>query len=285
IGGWFITAGAAFIMCYLVTNILFFGSFVAMIIAIIIAISLLIRSNVKYKSQQVTDESDLLFKQLSRTQDKGERWQLLKMHVSHSTVYQLKFINACFQKITEAFLNEEYSPLRQSTHEIETARKQLKRQRRREIIGLRKIEPLLAMERNTWYFLNNSNVEQMLYCLKRINDPCREHVGNNFRPVSGELVANFALMQKQIQEIFRQTEFALTPSTIDEERTRTLRTQAEQLQRKLSGHRQLVIDSIQKQSVNIESTIVYLNIVQESQQILSCLRHMLRGITKFCADE
>jgi len=283
IGGWFITAGAAFIMCYLVTNALFFGSFVAMIIAISIAIFLLVRSNLKYKGQQATDETDLLFKQLIRTQNKGERWQLLKMHVSHSTVNQLKFINSCFQKVTSAFLYEEYSPLRQSTHEIETARKQLKRQRRREIIGLRKIEPILAMERNTWYFLGNSNVEQMLYCLKRINDPCREHVGNNFRPASGELVANFAQIQNQIQEIFRQTEFTLTPTTIDAEKTKTLRTQAEQLQRKLSDHRQQVIDSMQKQSVNIESTIVYLNIVQESQQILSCLRHMLRGITRFCA--
>jgi len=40
---------------------------------------------------------------------------------------------------------------------------------------------------------------------------------------------------------------------------------------------------MQKQSVIIESTIVYLNIIQEAQQMLSCLRHMLRGITKFCA--
>ncbi len=283
IGGWFITAGAAFIMCYLVTNLLFFGSFVAMVIAIIVAITLLVRSNVKYKGQQTTDESDLLFKQLSRTQDKGERWQLLKMHVSHSTVNQLKFISACFQKVTGAFFNEEYSPLRQSTHEIETARKQLKRQRRREIIGLRKIEPLLAMERNTWYFLSNSNIEQMLYCLKRINDPCREHVGNNFRPASGELSSTFTEIQQQIQNIFRHAELVLTPSTINIDKVMALRMQAEQLQRKLSDHRQQVIDTMQKQSVSIESTIVYLNIVQESQQILSCLRHMLRGISKFCA--
>ncbi len=283
IGGWFITAGAAFIMCYLVTTAIFHGSFVAMAVAIIIAIVILIRNNLKYKSQQATEETDLLFRQLVRTQDKGERWQLLKMHVGHSTVSQLKFISSCFQRVTTAFLHEEYSPLRVATHEIETARKQLKRQRRREIISLRKIEPILAMERNTWYFLSNSNVEQMLYCLKRINDPCREHVGNNFRPASGEFVTQFAEVQEQIQEIFRQTEFTLTPSTVDEEKTRALRTQAEQLQRKLSDYRRQVIDSMQKQSVNIESTIVYLNIVQESQQILSCLRHMLRGITRFCA--
>lgn len=36
-------------------------------------------------------------------------------------------------------------------------------------------------------------------------------------------------------------------------------------------------------AVNIESTIVYLNLIQESEQIISGLRHILRGITKFCA--
>ncbi len=283
IGGWFITAGAAFIVCYLVTNAIFYGSFVAMVAAIGIAIFILIKNNLKYKSKKEEDETDLLFRQINRTQDKDERWQLLKMHVGHSTVKQLKFISSCFQRITDAFLREEYSPLRHATHEIETARKQLKRQRRREIISLRKIEPILAMERNSWYFLSNSNVEQMIFCLKRINDPCREHVGNSFRPVSKELIEGFAGIDKQIQEIFRQVELTLTPSKIDEEKTKMLRTQIEHLQRKVNEHHQLIINSMQKQSVNIESTIVYLNIVQEAQQILSCLRHMLRGITKFCA--
>ena len=61
IGGWFITAGAAFIMCYLITNALFFGSYVAMMIAIAIAITLLVRSNLKYKSHQQDSEMDLIF--------------------------------------------------------------------------------------------------------------------------------------------------------------------------------------------------------------------------------
>lgn len=283
IGGWFITAGAAFIMCYLVTNGLFFGSFVAMILAILIAITLLIRSNMKYKGQDETSEADLLFKQLVRSTDKLERWQLLRTHVGLSIGEYLKFASTCFQKVTDAFLKEDYRPLRQATHEIETARKQLKRKRRREIIGLRKIEPLKAMEKNTWYFLTNTNIEQMLYCLKRINDPCREHVGNNFSPVSGEFTYSFVGFQEQIQDIFRQAEIFISSSNISEGKAMIIREQAEQLQRELSSYRNQVIDAIQKQSVNIESTIVYLNIVQEAQQMLSCLRHMLRGVTRFCA--
>ncbi len=281
IGGWFVTAGAAFIMCYLVTNILHFGSFVAMGLAIALAIFLLVRSNLKFKDTRDANENDLLFKQILRTQDKTECWQLLRMHISHNVIEQLQSANATYQIITTAFLREEYRPLRQATHEIETARKQLKRARRREIIGLRKIDPILAVEKNTWYFLANSSMEQMQYCLKRINDPCREHIGNNFTPVSGELTYDFLRIQKQIADLFLQTEKTLTESKINDNSIALLRQRATSIQNSLSEYRKRIIDIMQQQTVNIESTTVFLNIIQESQQMLSCLRHLLRGLAKF----
>lgn len=283
IGGWFITAGAAFIFCYLVTNALYFGSIVAMGIAIVVAILLLVRSNMKYKGNENDgeDEDKVLFRQLCRTQGKAERWQLLKMHVAHSTTAQLQFARECFRKVTDAFLHEEYRPLRQATHEIETARKQLKRARRREIIGLRKIEPILAVEKNTWYFLSNSSMEQMLYCLKRINDPCREHVGNNFTPVSGELTYDFCNVQKQVDNLFVQVGNTLSSAQMDDAGINHLRSQAELLQSSISEYRKRVIDSMQQQTVNIESATVFLNVIQETQQMLSHLRHMLRGMRRF----
>jgi len=282
IGGWFITAGAAFIMCYIVTNILHFGSFVAMGIAVIVAITLLVRSHLNDKTtKRLNDQNDLLFKQILRTKGRTECWQLLRMHISHSVVEQLKFANATYQKVATAFLQEEYRPLRQATHEIETARKQLKRARRREIIGLRKIDPILAVEKNTWYFLTNSSMEQMHYCLKRINDPCREHIGNNFTPVSGELTYDFLHIQKQIDNLFYNAEKILSESQINDKTIDQLRLSATSIQSNLSDYRKRIIDTIQQKNTNIESTTVFLNLIQESQQMLSCLRHALRGIDRF----
>lgn len=281
IGGWLITAGAAFIMCYLITNILHFGSFVAMVLAIALAIFLLVRSNVKYKEMNEISENDQLFKELCKTQNKGERWQFLRMYVSHNIADQLQFAYDCFQKVTNAFFQEEYKPLKQATHEIETARKQLKRARRREIIGLRKIDTILAVEKNTWYFLANNSMEQMLYSLKRINDPCREHVGNNFTPVSGSFISTFQDMRKQIDGIFKQTLTLISTSQVNESNVEQLRMQTELIQKKLSDYRKQIIDSMQQQTVNIESTTVFLNVIQESHQILSCIRHMLRGLLRF----
>lgn len=283
IGGWFITAGAAFIMCYIITNILFFGSFVAMVLAVAVAIIMLVHSNRKKRDEKGSDEADMLFKKLNRTEKMAERWLLLKEHVNFTTVKQLQFASNCFVKVTKAFLDEDYSPLRQATHEIETARKQLKRQRKQEIIGFRKTEPVLAMEKNTWFFLTVNSVEQILYCLKRINDPCCEHVGNNFLPVSDEFANDFTDIREKIRNLFQQAVDFVSSPDISEERAKAIREHTKQLQQELSAYRKMVIDSMQKKSVNIESTMVFLNIIQESEQILSSLRHMLRGVAKLCA--
>ncbi len=281
IGGWFITAGAAFMLCYLITNAMYFGSFAVMGLAIALAVFLLVRSNLRFTSRQQVPETDHLFQQLNRTTDRGERWQLLKMHVHHSHTDQVHFAAECYRTITDAFLQEEYRPLRHATDDIESARKEMKRLRRREIIGFRKIDSMLAMEKNTWYFLANNAVEQMLYCLKRINDPCREHVANNFSPVPTEFSYRFVGLQSQVLDIFNDTEAALVTSPVSPSVAESIRTNAERLQRSLSNYRKQVIDSMQQQSVNIESTTLYLNVIQESEQLLSCLRHLLRGMVKF----
>lgn len=280
IGGWFITAGAAFVMCYIITNLMFFGKFFAMFVAVVTAIVLIIRSNIAYAKKKTTvRENDMIFRQMLREPDEDKRWELLCRHIRVSNTAHLRFVAETYEGITDAFLNEEYRRLRRAATEIEEERKELKRQRRREIIGLRKVNPILAMERNTWYFLGNNSVGQMLYCLKRINEPCSEHVGNSFMPIDRKYVTSFLSYRNEILKIYRRAEDFLTDGNAAA--ADTLRADAMALQSSISGYRKRIIDDIQSGQVNIESTTVFLLIVQESQELLSSMRHMLRGISKF----
>ena len=279
IGGWFITAGVAFLAAYLITNIMYFGSFVAMAIAVAISIALLIRSNMRYQEKKQERPGDTTFREMMHAHDSEERFQLLTKHISQCNSYNLSFVMEAYKTITDSFFQEEYRPLKRVAGETEEQRRQLKRQRRREIIGLRRLDPIMAVERNTWYFLMNNAVQQMFYCLKRINDPCREHVGNNFSPVDGEYVTSFIEMRNQILCLFERAKKLLIDNTTDD--AELIRTDATSLQVVLSKYRKTIIDDIQKHQLNIETMTVYLNIVQESQEMLSALRHMLRGFAKY----
>ena len=50
---------------------------------------------------------------------------------------------------------------------------------------------------------------------------------------------------------------------------------------KLSDYRKIIIKDIQTKQLNIESMTVFLNLVQESQELVSALRHTMRGKDKF----
>ncbi len=278
IGGWFITAGVAFIVGGIVASIMYFGSYVAMVIMIAISVFVLLRSN-KMFAKKKDDQPDELFTQLVKSRDNNERFELLCQHIRLQTAARLKFAEHAYGDTTEAFFHEEYRRLRHVERDLGDERKEMKRQRRKEIIGIRKIDQIVAIERNTWFFLANTSIEQILYCIKRMNTPCKEHVGNNFSPVSAQYVNAFSPLGNEVSKILDRTVTMLESNSMDE--AEIIRTDADNLQQNLSDYRKRVIDDIQKSTINIESMTVFLNIVQESQAMLASLRHMIRGVMKF----
>jgi hypothetical protein len=273
IGGWFLTAGAAFIMCFLVTNVLHFGSFVAMFLAIALAVVLIIRSNRRFEKNNKSSETDVLFKEILRTNDKTECWKMLCKHVNYITIDNLQFVVNHYETLTTAFLLEDYRMLKHAVVQLESQRKEIKRQRRKQIIAMRRIDPVLSVEKGTWYFLTINSLAQMVYCLKRMGEPCLEHVGNNFRPIPIKYVNDFFFLRDEIVRVFNRAIITKTSSQI--------RDDAAKLQATLSDYRNVIIKDIQTKQLNIESMTVFLNLVQESQELLSALRHTMRGKDKF----
>ena len=273
IGGWFITAGVAFMLCFLVCIALFFGSFVAMAVAIALAIFLLIRSHLRYEKSNKTSEADELFDRIVRSSDKAECWILLRQHVALTITHQLQLVAETYKSMTDAFFYEDYRTLKRTAAVTENQRKDIKRQRRKQIMAQRRIDPMLSIEKGTWYFLTINSLAQMVYCLKRMGEPCLEHVGNNFSPVPSKYIQEFIQMRNEILQLFNRACHAETMALI--------RGDAEKLQSQLSDYRRTIIHDIQAKQLNIESMTVFLNLVQESQQLLSGLRHTVRGANKF----
>ena len=269
IGGWFITAGVAFILCFLVTVALFFGSFVAMAVAISLAIFLLVRSNMKYRKHTKEGEADKLFTRIVHCGDKEECWTLLREYVNQTIKAHVRMVIDDYETLTTAFFCEDYRRLKHVTADVDYQRKELKRQRRKQIIALRRLDPIVSVEKSTWYFLIVNSLSQMYYCLKRMGESCREHVGNNFSPVPGKYANEFLVLRNEIVRLYLRS--------LDSETASLIRNDAAVLQSSLSDYRKRIIHDIQTRQLNIEAMTVFLSVVQESQELLSALRHLMRG--------
>ena len=280
IGGWFITAGAAFTICAIVVLIMYYGGFIAMFAMIGLVIFLLIRSERAYSKKQKNEKAnDIIFKQLLASQDVKERWSLLRQHVNNNHVDMFDFIMATYTQITDGFINEDIKSLRKAMVRTGEEKQALKKMRRKEIIGLRRIDKFAAIEKNTWFHLGSNSCEQMLYCMKRICEPCKEHVDNNFKPLSERARGEFIPVRDEMIALMTQARDVIISGDYD--KADAILKDGDGLKVKISTLRRHQMNRIHDESVNVKTALVYLNILQESQELVSSWRHLLRASRMF----
>lgn len=281
IGGWFITAGVAFVSCAIVCIIMYYGGIVAKMAFMALVVFLLIRSNRKYAEKEKDADKEDVFRLMMRTRDPEIVWDLLAKHVSRTQSFVTRFAMQNFNAIIDGLESERAKTLRHVSNELNKEKTELKKYRRQELLALRRVPTEIAIERNTWFHLGINSSEQFIYCLRRILDPVKEHVDNNFNPLPTEYIEEFRPIRAQINDLMQQTESQI--STCRFENYRETLALADQCKDELSVIRKKHIDRIQQSKDNskLQVSLVYLNLLQESQQLLSNMRHQLRAAKKF----
>lgn len=283
IGGWFITAFVAFTICALVTAIMFYTSFVGMFVFICVAVFLLVRSNIQYSKKEKTEQQDDTFKRMMSTKDKSEILSLLRQHVKETMTDYIEYSRNAYIQVTDGFINEDLKLLRKVINSTDEQKKMLKKRRRKEILGLRRIPITIAIEKNTWFHLGSNSCEQMLYCLKRIGEPCKEHVDNNFNPIPQVCIEEFMPIRQELSQLMERTRTAIDQNNYDS--ADEILKQGDDLKNKISALRKQQMNRMQEaDTTNLKALMVYLNILQESQELVSIWRHLLRASRFFQLD-
>lgn len=283
IGGWFITAFVAFTICALVTAIMFYTSFVGMFIFICVAVFLLIRSNIKYSKKEKAEQQDDIFKRMMASKDKAEVLSLLRQHVKGTLTDYIAYTEQAYMQVTDGFINEDLKQLKKVMSSTDDQKKMLKKRRRKEILGLRRIPIPIAIEKNTWFHLGSNSCEQMLYCLKRICEPCKEHVDNNFNPISKDCIAEFLPIREELCQLMERTRTAIENN--DYREADDILVKGDALKNKISALRKQQMNRMQEtDNASLKASMVYLNILQETQELVSIWRHLLRASRFFQGD-
>lgn len=280
IGGWFLTDGIAFSACALVTIAMYYGGAVVMALFVFVAVFILIKSNFSTKRKDETDYEEQLFKGIMNAKDKAECWGLLKKHVCATQQEMLDFVWKTYEDVVNGFVDEDLKTLRRAVKRIDAEKSRRKKLRQRELVGMRRIDKRISLEKNTWFHLASNSGEQMLYCLKRMSDPCKEHVDNNFNPLSRECIEEILPVKKKIVDYLMRSERIVEDR--DYEHIDALLAEEEAYKQQLSEMRRAQEDRIQMDlSQGLKVSLVYLNLLQETQELLSDLRHYLRAFKRF----
>lgn len=279
IGGWFITAGVAFIGAGIVVCLMHMGGVPVMIAGGVIALAMLIRSNIRFNKKKREELNDTLFQTILTTENASDVWPLLRVYINEKQKMFLSFGANVYQDVINGFLNHKVKLLSQAEKSLVTEKDVLKGQRRKLTLCFRKATPQTAMEKNTWFHLSNNMAMSITYNLRRIDEVCKEHVDNNFTPLPSRFHDSLAAIRDEVCDIFTEAENAVdenNPVTIDE-----LRKRCEAVKFQLSRNAKEIYDLLQNgDTSDMTVAYVYLNLLQESQELVTSLRKMLRAVGK-----
>lgn len=279
IGGWFITAGVAFIGAGMVVCLMHMGGIPVMIAGGVIAIIVLIRSNMKFRKKKAEEEGDSLFQTILSVDDQSEVWGLLNIYINEKHKMFLEFAAGCLNDIMHGFMDDNGKLLSRSEKALVNEKDVLKSQRRKLTLCLRKVNPETAIEKRTWFHLSNNMAMSMTYNMRHIDEVCKEHVDNNFRPLPEPLKKALSGVCESITGVLHDADSAMdskSPEQID-----SLRERCSIIKDRLSYLTRDVYDLLQKADTdNLTVTYVYLNVLQETQEFVTSLRKMLRAVGK-----
>jgi hypothetical protein len=134
------------------------------------------------------------------------------------------------------------------------------------------------MNKNTWFHISYNCIEQMLYSLRRICDPCKEYVDNSFTPLDKKYLPEVESLKEKVFWAIDATDITIYSSEYKDVDAIMERIRLREEDVTAMTHEQM--NRIQNNKENIDLGLLYLNIIQESSTIITEMRHVLRSEAK-----
>lgn len=279
IGGWFITAGAAFTICFFVALVLHYGGNISIIALIGLAVFILIRSQVMYKKRKAKEQGNETLKQLMQTTNTEEALQLMRKHTREELSKVLEYAETNFELTVNSFVHENLRGLRHAMGSTKFEKQLVKQMKRSGTVAMCRLDNNTVLEKGLYYYQGNDFASELIYSISRLCEPCLEHIDNNFNPLDAIQKGEFSDVSEDITYLIQQCRKKMESndySNIEEEIRR-----ANELNGQLSILKRKELQRIQSQSGSIRVSMVYLTMVQEAQNVVTYTINLMKVSRKF----
>lgn len=283
IGGWFITAGAAFTICFIVALLIYWGGIPALVAMIGLAIYSLVRSHLAYKAKMrkeaLKEEVNSTVSKLRKSTDTCEALALFREHSREELQSDLDFTADVFDKAVNGFMNENLRELRKVLSAVEEKKIHLKQVKRVGTLGVTQLDHDIAVEKGLYYYQGNDFASEIVFSIRRLADPMKDHIDNNFSPLNAEQKDDFGKASVRIISFLRDCAAMIRRNDytgFDE-----LIAESIALTNLLTALKKGELKRIQGHAGSTKVSMVYLNMVQEAQNVVSFTANLLKVSRKF----
>lgn len=279
IGGWLVTAVAAFILAFIMAMLIYYGRSVAIVVLIGLVIFSLIHSRKKFIKKSEEAKCSETMSQLLNTTDDDEALLLLQQHAREDIDRTLEFVRQKYLDTIDSFCRENLRTLRSLNAKIEIEKSRLKKIKRMGTLGIRKLSESNAIEKGLYYVQCNDFMSELVYSLHRITLPCEEHIDNNFNPLSDEQKDEIYTIAFSIGTFIDQCNILIQEN--DYSKLKEILFSQNYLLGELNHIKRAQLKRLKRQGVSTKVSMIYLTIIQESQNIVSFTNNLLKVSRRF----
>lgn len=277
VGGWFLTAGAAFLACFVVAIILYYGGVVATALITVLVIFIIIRSQLVFSKKQ-REEKETTTQQVLSNREAEQALPLLRKHTNEEYARLFAWSIDTYNRAIEGFFGDSASALRKANNKVKNERQALRIAHRVSSVGLSQLQEKDWIERGLYLQQGNEIVMDIYHSMKRLVEPSFEHIDNNFEPVNEEQLNEFNGTGNDVMAFLRKCETSIKEgmNDIDE-----ITAESNNLIRRLSNIKRNEMQHIRATSASKKVDLVYLTLLQETQNIVAYSVNLLKVNQKF----
>lgn len=277
IGGWFFTAVVAFTVAFLVALFLNWGGWISSIIAIVLAILFLIRTNFihrkRHEKQNRKDEFD------EKEFLNGEN---IIQKCNSSIIDVVDSVSKLFSASILSLTKEDYRKMKKVIHRIEELNQQSKELKYNIYPVLKKLEED-SIDTGPYYVQVLDYMREIAHCLRFIADPIYEYLDNNHPPLLPEQVKDLHQMDEaislffdDIQRVIKKKHYKELDNLIDRQHS---------ILDLLARMKKKQIKFIKSELVGTRNTLLYLNLLSETKNLVLFAINMVKSHRDFLLSE
>ena len=282
IGGWFLTAGAAFTICFFVALIIHFGGTVAIVLLIGLAAFTLIRSQVLFKKKNLKGKENETFKEIMRSTDSNQALNLMRVLTREELNKVLLYAEENFDRTVNSFINENLRGLRKAMGASKFEKQLLKQMKRTGTLAMCRLDNNTVLEKGLYYYQGNDFASELVYSIHRLCEPCLEHIDNNFNPLDVAQKNEFSEASAKITALISSCREKLNNNAYEDFETDLATANA--LNAQLAHLKREELKRIQTQTGSIKVSMVYLTMIQEAQNVVTYTINLMKVNRKFQMD-
>ena len=277
VAGWFFTAVIAFTMAFMIALVIDWGGIIAAMAGLAIALFILIWSGIRHRKK---------IKIFAKKEDFDDNLTLSGLNILHKCNTSIMDVVVSVRKLYFSsvlnLIKEDFKKMKKVKKNVDDLNQRTKDLKYNLYPTLRKLEEEFV-ETGPYYVQILDYLREIAHCLTYIADPIYDHLDNNHPPIIPEQVKDLHELNESVNSFYDHVEALIQKQ--DYTNLDKLLAEQQRILDLIAKIKKKQIKYIKSESVGTRNSLMYLNLLSESKNLILYTVNMVKSHRDFLMSD